>query len=343
MEVRIRREVEGVVGVDRHAAVRAARRDHRQRVAVHVAVVGEHVDAGQRRVLVGGQRAVVDGVRRPVGDLIDGDRRGRDADVAIGVGDPIVETVRTAEARVRGIGEGAVDIHGDRAVRRGRGQRPGITAVAARRVVGGQIATDRDPFVGHEAVVHGNRHTVLGHHVDGHGARADIAVAIGDGIGEAVDAEETLVRGIAEAAVGIYDNLTATGQLVDRPDVAPVGARCVVFREIAFERRARRYREGVVFGHRHAVRGTDGYEHGRRADVAIDIGHRVREAVLPREPGHRRVAEAAIGVDHSRAVLRRCAQRPDVAAVGAGYVVVGQAAAGHFTHGDRHRVIHRQR
>jgi len=117
-EVRVRRIGDGVVGVDRDAAVRR-RTDcrHRQGVAVHVDVVGEHCDP-RRRVFVHRMRIV-----HRVGRIVhaaDGDRHGRARARAGKVSDGVAEGIRQALADLqslqrqhcpRVVGVGAVCVH----------------------------------------------------------------------------------------------------------------------------------------------------------------------------------------------------------------------------------------
>ncbi len=304
---------------------------------------------GQRAVLVD-REGVVDGDRRPV-HVVDRDRdRGRvGGQPALGI--VVGEAVRTVEVGEGRVGEGAVGVQGQGAVRDAADQGGGKGITGGRRVVGqdaGRRDRERGIFVDGIGVV--GRHRRDGVHRERD--RGDVAVeaAVVGAEGEAVAAGVIGVRRVDEGAAGVERQRpverTRAGRagVEDRGERITVGIAGVGQNAGGLDREAAVLGQGVtvVDGHRRLIDVVDRDGDGRGTAGRVAVGRLVGEAVAAVEVGGRRVGEGAVAGELEGAVSggghEHGGQR---VLVGVG--VVGQHAGGrHAEHGvlvDRIAVV----
>ena len=292
----------------RHMAVGAVRmRFDRQRVAVGVGVVLQHVDVHGR--VLGHRRRIV--VRRR-GVVLARDRhrhrRGiRAAVTVVGrIREPVLHRFAHGEAlelAVRVVGEPAVLVHRHRrAHRAGRvigrdGQRVAvIIGVVAQHA--GCADGQRRVLVRAVRVVVGLRGIVHRAHADEHRGGVLAALAVVHRVGEAVGAVVAALRRVGQLAGGRFGH-RAVSRLRERADAQRIVFRIgVVGQHVDHHRRVLVSFGRVVVRHRIVVDAGDRHRHRRRVAAAIAVTDGVLEAVEAVVVRARRVRQhpvAAVG------------------------------------------------
>ncbi len=311
-----RREAERAVRVHREGAVRsrraAADEAPRQRIAVRIAVVAGKVLVHQCDILVRAEPVIARD--RRVVHAADVDRyRVRVVAQRGGVAEGVREADGAVEERVRRIGEGAVRVHRERAVRSRRTtarQRPDelcvrvvhIAVIAADgRVQGGT-------FEHREVVVAPDRRVVHRVDRDGHGRRVASRARVACLVGEAHRAVVVRRRRIGEgtrrrhAQCAVRACRARTGDAPGELRGGVVHITVVARHALRRQRAVLVHREAVVTGHRRIVarRDRDGHRSrvARRARVAGLVGE-AHHAIVVRV---RRVGECAASRHAQRAV-----------------------------------------
>ena len=341
MEVGGRGVQQGAGRADADRAVDRARAGDLQRVAVHIAVVAQHVDHVAGAVL-DHRRAVVDCLGRVV------DRRHRNRDAGRGgaaraVADRIAERVAAVEVRLGRVAQRTAGVDADRAVlRTGAGHGQGFTV----RV--GVVRQHRDPVAAavlehRGAVVDRPRLVVDRGHQHPHRRRAGAARAVADRVGDVVVAVEVRDRAVGQRAAAIDGHAAVAGTGAGHPqcvavDVAVVGQHS--------ERAA-----GAVFRHRRRVvdrqrwivdRGDADHDMGG-VDAARPVADHIDDGVAAVEVGVRAVLQCAVGVDRYRAMAGPGAGDGQRLAIGVAVVAqYGDGVAGAVL-AHRRRIVHRQR
>ena len=169
-----------------------------QRVAVDVAIVGQHVD-GHRIVLAGGHTVII--CHRVVVDTGHRDVHHRTVKASVAVAGDVGEAVAAAVVGLGRVGDvsaivghGAVRTLGDRV------DDQGIAVDVT--VVGQYVNGHRIVLIGACTIIIGHRVVVEADHVDGHGGRVGTAIAIAGDIGEAVAAAVIGIGLVSERAIG---------------------------------------------------------------------------------------------------------------------------------------------
>ncbi len=292
---------------------------HRQRIAIDVAVVRQNADAGQRRVFVGRQRAVVDG-HRGIITAGDGHRQGAGriaaVTVADGVGEGLADRIAGFQGQDRGVGvvelvvvtaiggnlqaaimasQGAAidDSRGAGGVgETGHGQRIAINVAILTNGSRGQVAADRGTCTGAYRIAIGLRHRriVLSGDGQGQGGVSRAAFSVGNGVGEDVGERCADRQGLHQ--------WIAVVELVAVTAIGGEGQRAVTARHSAADRTARR-RTGVA--RHHAA--------DRQQRLVIDIavvgqhvaarrGRRILDQMIAVRLGDRQVVDA--GDEHGQ-------------------------------------------
>ena len=339
-EAGIRRIGEGAVRVDQNGAVAGVPEQRGvERIAVGVAVVGQHVEGG-RAALAGGvhvgdrRDGVIDRVRGVV------DRGHRDADrrggaTPLAVGEAVGEAVGAVEVGVRRIGEGAVGI-GDNGAIGGPGRDRGAEGIAVGVLVVGQhVDGNRRILVGGRRIVPGDGRRIRRLHRDADRGGSAPPLAVRDAVGEAVGARKTGIGRVGEGAAGIECD-AAVGRPGDQRWAERVAVDiAVVGQHDDGDRRALRGRHRVVGrrggvvdrGHRDA--------HRRGVGAAVPVRDAVGEAVGAVEVGVRRIGEGAVGIGDNHAIGRPGLDR------GAEGVAVDIAVVGQHVDSNRRVLGHR--
>ncbi|MCG3170382.1 MAG: hypothetical protein CALGDGBN_01922 [Pseudomonadales bacterium] len=298
-----RRRVADPSALEHRRAVRGCRgQRQRQRIAVDIMVVGEHVD--QHRAVLGHACAVIHRHRCVV------DRRHRDHHprrrlAAPAVSDPVDEFLAAVEVRRRRVADPPVLEH-RRAVLRRRDLEDRQRILIGIAVVG-QHSDPQRAVLGHrDRVVHGHRRRVRRHpHLDRHaGARAR-AQRVHDRVAEAVAAREAFRRRVADPPV--LERHRAVGRLRQRIDRECLALGVDVVRQHVDQHRATGLDLGRIgVGHRRLV--LDLARQHRHLEaargLAHPVAHRHREAVARVRAGRGPADQPARGVDR-RAVRRR--------------------------------------
>ena len=312
-----------------------------QRIAVQIAIVGEHVDHC-RCVLVQG-RGIVDRDRCIIGG-IDGQADRRCCNAAIGVRHRIGEAVAAVVIGGRRIGHRAVFVDGDGAVQR-LGDAGQFEPAVDSRIVGEHVDHRRCVFVQHRRVL--DRHNRIIDRVDRDtdNRRRGIAVGIGDGVGETVAVVIIGFRRIGEGAVLVDGYRAVLGLGKGIKDWAAihrnvVGQRIDDHRGIFVQGRhiGDRNRIIVIPGHRQVDHGGIG--------AAGAVGHRIGELGRPLVIVIGGEGDAAVIVEGRRAV-GRLADIGDGQRVQIRIRVVGQKLIGgnhqRIIFVGNQRIIHRHR
>ena len=331
-----RHDLRGPVG-------RSPDRLDRQRVAVHIRVVAEHVDR-HRSALVGA-RGIVHRIRRVVHrrDVDrDGARVGQTARVLHDIGDG----VRPVVVRIRRVGDGPVRVHRDRAMLGRRSALVGQRIAVRVGVVGQRVEGDRLVLGRGDRVIDRHRRVVDAADVDGDRGHIRAAVAVAHRVGEAVGAVEVGIRRVDDLARDDLDRAVGRrGQARDGERIAVhVG---VIGQHVDGDGGVLRGGDRVVTGHRGIVhRGhVDGDR--RRVGGTGRIGHRVGDRVRAIEVRRRGIVDRAVRVHRHGAAVGRNRGPDDRQGVAVRVGVVGQRVqrdrrvlgrGRRVVHGDR-RVI----
>ena len=325
--VRARKVGDGPVLIDDHCPVGGHRHGgHRQRVAVEVRVIGEHPDRCRR--IFNRRRDVVCRHGRVV-DRQDHDGHGRGVRVETGVVRLVREAVAPVEIGGGRVAEAAIDVEEQRAVSWLGDHDRREAAVLDVGVVGqetGRGDGQHAVFVRAVGVVGGDGAVVDRGDRDRHRRRRRVGRPVTGLVDEAVGAVEVGGRRIDEAAIGVEPQRAVRGAGDERGrqratlDVGVVaqhtgridGERLILEGAVCIRERDR----FVV----HRV-DRDGDRRGGRG-VGGAVVRPINEAVAAVEVGRWRVGEAAVGIEHQRAVSRprheHCPQRigVDIGVVG---------------------------
>ena len=342
-----RRVGEAAVGVQRQRAMRrTGHQNGGDRCAVDIAVVAEHARRGhrQRGVLRSGV-AVVDCDRRIVHG-VDRHRHCRDVRIESGVVRLVGETVRPVVVRRGRVGEGAVGVQRQRAVRRAahqdRGQRVAVDVGVVSEHTGRRY---RQPGVLVRAVAVIDRRRCAVHRVDGNTDRRhvrvhDVVVGL---VREAVRSGVARDRNVGEAAVGVQRQraVTRTDHVDRRQRVAvDVGVVREHTGRVDEERHVLVRAVAVVDRDWRRVDDGDRYIDRRGRAAALAIGDRVGERVAPAVARRGRVRNRPVGIDRRRAMQRDGhGHHRQRIAVGIGIVGQNRDRRGAVLWG-RHRIVH---
>ena len=318
IEVRARRVGECAVRVEDQRAVRCRRtavhKAPRERT-INIAVVACY--AVCERSIFGQREAVVVGYWRIV-QRVHGDGNGCYAAGIEGIARFISEGDRAVEVRVRQVGEGAIRVEHECAVRGCRcaihqGEDQWVAVGIA--VVGGHGVGERTILVHGEGVVHHIRCIVHTAHVDRDGRRVARIARIAHLVGEGDRAVEARIGDVREGAVRVqHDRAVRIGSAAvhntPRELCATIIHIAVVSRNIAAQRTIFAHTEAIVHSHWRIVDRVHGDGHGGVvAEVARVAGH-VGEAHRAIEVRVRCVGVAAVAVQHQGAV-HRCGSPAD--------------------------------
>ena len=262
--------------------------------------------------------------RRGAADLDRDPGRGGAAPAVVdGVGEP----VRAGEAGFRRVGEGPVEVEGQRALLR-QAQAHELQRVAVRIVVVGQHGDGGRGVHGRDQrVVREHRCLVRPLDADGHPAFGRAPLAVADHVAELVGTDEARIRGVGHGLVGVdLERAMLRQAKADQRQRVVVGV-VVVGQHGHGGRGADRGGDRIVLRHRRAPGSGDGYADAGLGGGTGEVAHRVGEAVAAGEALLRRVAEPVVGLHADTAVGGRI-QRHDQQRAAVGIVVVGQ-------HGNR--------
>ncbi|RJR95314.1 hypothetical protein CS559_03105 [Dickeya solani] len=301
---------------------------HRQAVAVHIAVVRQHID-GHRRVFQRGGR-VVHRHRRVI-DRRDAHRHGRGGGAAVAVADGVADGVAAVVVGGRRIGQRTVGVDHHRAVsgRRG-GHRQAVAVHIA--VIRQHIDRHRRVFQRGGRIIGRHRCIVHRRHRDRHNSGGRAALTVADGVADGVAAVVVGRRRIGQRAVGVNDYRAVSGAGGSHRQRIAVHI-AVVRQHIHRHRRVFCGGRRVVDRHRCIVHRRDGHRYRTRRAGAQSVTDLIGNGVAAVVVGGRRIGQRTVGVDHHCAVpgAGRCHGQRITIGIG----IIGQ-------HVHRHRRIFRR-
>ncbi len=272
----------------------------RQAVAVHIAVVGQHIDR-HRGILTGGCHI------RPGNRCIihSGNRHGQHScrHAAGTIADAISHGIGAVKVDIGDISQRAISVNGDGTMpSRCGGHRQTVAVHIA--VVRQHIHRHRGVFRRGRGVVHRHRRVIDRGDGHRHRGRGGAAVAVADGIADSVAAVVVGRRGIGQGAVGVDHHRAVAGagggdRQAVAVHIAVVGQH--IHRHLGVFQRG----GGVVGRHRRVIDRGDGDRYRTRRAGAQSVTDLIGNGVAAVVVGRRRVGQRTVGVDHHRAVSGR--------------------------------------